>query len=62
MSRFTSRRFIVALIVVLITYAMFSASYFQENSETYLFPAIVTAAILVFSVTSLFRETYGLLC
>ena len=60
MSRFLTRRFFVALTVVLIAYLMFYVSYFQENKEAFLFPAIITTAVLVFSLTSLFRETYGL--
>ena len=60
MNRFLSRRFFVALIVVAVAYLMFNISYFQENKEAYLFPAIITSAILFFSLTSLIRETYGL--
>lgn len=60
MNRFLTRRFFVALIVVLVAYLMFYVSYFQENKEAYLFPAIITTFILFFSLTSLFRETYGL--
>ena len=60
MSRFLTRRFFVALTVVLIAYLMFYVSYFQENKEAFLFPAIITTAVLFFSLTSLIRETYGL--
>ena len=60
MNRFLSRRFIVALIVVLIAYWLFYLSYFQENSEAYLFPSIITVCVLFFSITSLFRETWGM--
>jgi len=60
MSRFLTRRFFVALLVVVIAYLMFYVSYFQENKEAYLFPAIITIAVLFFSLTSLIRETYAL--
>lgn len=60
MNRFLSRRFLVALIVVLVAYALFSAGYYQEGTENYLFPSIIGVFILILSLTSLFRETYGL--
>jgi len=60
MIRFISRRSLVALVVVLIAYVLFSMSYFKENDEVYLFPLIVTTGILLFSLISLVRETKGL--
>jgi hypothetical protein len=56
----SNRRFFVALLVALIAGAMFQASYGQENSEVYLFPMIVSATMLGFSLMSLIRETFDL--
>ena len=55
-----NRRFFVALLVALIAGAAFQASYFQENSEAYLFPMIVSAAMLGLCLMSLAREVFDL--
>ena len=38
-----SRRFLVASTVAFIAALLFKISYFQENSEAYLFPAVVAS-------------------
>ena len=55
-----SRRLVVALIVVLTAGFIFRASYFQENSEAYLFPNIIAGSMLVLSLISLMREAFDL--
>ena len=54
------RRFLVALLVALIAGFIFEISFFQENREVYLFPAIVSFVMLVFSLISLVREAFDL--
>ena len=54
------RRFLVALLVALIAGYIFEISFFQENREVYLFPAIVSFVMLVFSLISLVREAFDL--
>ena len=60
MSLVLGRRFFVALLVASITGVTFKASYFQENSEAYLFPSIVAIIILALSLISLVREAFDL--
>ena len=55
-----NRRFIVALLVAMVAGLIFRVSYFQENSEAYLFPAIIAIAMLTLSLISLARETFDL--
>ena len=55
-----NRRFFVALLVALMAGAMFRVSYFQENTEAYLFPIIVSAVMLGMSLLSLVREAFSL--
>jgi len=55
-----NRRLFVALLVAMVSGLMFRASYFQENSEAYLFPIIVAGAMLAFSLVSLVREVFDL--
>ena len=54
------RRFAVAFFIVLISVLLFSASFFQDNKEAFLFPLIVAVAMLVMSLISLFRESFDL--
>lgn len=54
------RRFFVALTVAMVAGSIFRASYFQENSEAYLFPSIVAVVMLVLSLISLAREAFDL--
>ena len=54
------RRLFVALIVAAIAALVFKVSYFQENSEAYLFPAIIASVMLVLSLISLSREAFDL--
>ena len=54
------RRFFVALTVAMIAGLIFRASYFQENSEVYLFPSIVATVMLALSLLSLTREAFDL--
>ena len=55
-----SRRLFVACIVTFVAGLIFQVSYFQDNAEAYLFPAVVAAAMLAFSVISLVRESFDL--
>ncbi len=55
-----NRRFFVALLVAMVAGLIFRVSYFQENSEAYLFPAIIAVAMLALSLISLARETFDL--
>ena len=55
-----SRRFLVASAVAFIAALLFKISYFQENSEAYLFPAVVASAMLAFALISLVRESFSL--
>ena len=54
------RRLVVALIVAFAAAFLFKVSYFQENSEAYLFPAVVAAGMLGLSLVSLAREAFDL--
>lgn len=54
------RRFFVALTVVMIAALIFRASYFQDNSEAYLFPSIIASVVLVLALMSLAREAFDL--
>jgi hypothetical protein len=54
------RRFLVALLVALIAALIFQVSFFQENSEAYLFPSIIAACMLVMGIISLVREAFDL--
>jgi hypothetical protein len=54
------RRLFVALFVAAIAGFLFKVSYFQENSEAYLFPAVVAGVMLCLSVISLVREAFAL--
>ncbi|MCP3867110.1 MAG: tripartite tricarboxylate transporter TctB family protein [Gammaproteobacteria bacterium] len=55
-----TRRFYVALLVALVSAVIFKVSFFQEESEVYLFPSIVSIVMLVLSLVSLSREAYDL--
>jgi len=55
-----NRRLLVALLVAMIAGLIFRASYFQENSEAYLFPSIVSVGMLGLALLSLFREAVDL--
>lgn len=55
-----NRRFLVALLVALLSGLIFKVSFFQENSEVYLFPSIVAFVMLVLSLISLVREAFDL--
>ena len=54
------RRFFVALMVAMVAGLIFRVSYFQENSEAYLFPSIVASVMLGLSLLSLAREAFDL--
>lgn len=54
------RRFFVALAVAMTAGLIFRVSYFQENSEAYLFPSIVASVMLGLSLLSLTREAFDL--
>lgn len=54
------RRFFVSLGIAMIAALIFRASYFQENSEAYLFPSIIAAVMLALSLLSLVREAFDL--
>lgn len=60
MSIIFGRRLYVALLIALVAGLLFRVSYFQENSEAYLFPAVVAGAMLCFSLISLAREAFDL--
>ena len=60
MSIVFGRRLYVALLVALLAGLLFRVSYFHENTEAYLFPAVVAGAMLLFSVISLARESFDL--
>ena len=55
-----NRRLFVATLVAMVAGLMFRASYFQENSEAYLFPIIISGAMLALSLVSLVREAFDL--
>lgn len=55
-----NRRLFVALLVTCVVGLIFRGSYFQENSEAYLFPSIVSMAMLGLALLSLFREAVDL--
>lgn len=54
------RRLYVALLVAGVAGFLFKISFFQENREAYLFPAVVAAAMLCLSLISLAREAFDL--
>ncbi|MDJ0739946.1 MAG: tripartite tricarboxylate transporter TctB family protein [Gammaproteobacteria bacterium] len=54
------RRFVVALTVALLAGLIFRVSYFQDNSEAYLFPSIVATVMLTLSLVSLAREAFDM--
>lgn len=54
------RRFFVALGIAMIAGLVFRVSFFQENSEAYLFPSIIAALMLALSLLSLAREAFDL--
>lgn len=54
------RRLLVAALVTLVAGLIFKVSYFQDNAEAYLFPAVVAGAMLAFSLVSLAREAFNL--
>lgn len=55
-----TRRLLVALLVALTAGLIFQVSYFQDNSEVYLFPSIVSLVMLALSLVSLVREAFDL--
>ncbi len=55
-----TRRFYVALLILLLTGYVFKVSYFQESSEAYLFPSIVAGLMLILSMISFVREAFDL--
>ena len=55
-----ARRFLVALIVTAVSGLIFYASYFQQNAEAYLFPAVIGSTMLALSLISLAREAFDL--
>lgn len=55
-----TRRVMVASFVFLLSLVIFSAGYFQENKEAYLFPIIVAIVMLICSFISLMREFFDL--
>lgn len=54
------RRLAVAVLVALVAGFLFKVSYFQENREAYLFPAVVAAVMLILSLLSLARDAFDL--
>jgi len=54
------RRFFVALSIAMIAGVIFRASFFQDNSEAYLFPTIIASVMLALSLLSLSREAFDL--
>ena len=54
------RRFFVALTVAMLAGLIFRVSFFQDNAEAYLFPAIVASVMLALSLLSLSREAFDL--
>ena len=54
------RRFFVALGIAMISGLIFRVSFFQDNSEAYLFPSIIAALMLALSLLSLAREALDL--
>ncbi|MCB1754226.1 MAG: tripartite tricarboxylate transporter TctB family protein [Gammaproteobacteria bacterium] len=60
MNYLLNRRFLVAALVMLVALGLFQISHFHDNKEAYLFPGIVTLAVVLFSLVSLVRETFGL--
>lgn len=54
------RRLAVALLVTLVAGLLFKVSYFHDNLEAYLFPAVVAGAMLCLSLLSLAREAFDL--
>lgn len=55
-----SQRFFVASLVLCLSALLFWISYFQDNAEVYLFPAIVTSGVLVLGISSFIREAFNL--
>lgn len=60
MNNLLTRRVLVASLVLIISAAMFSAGYGQENSEAYLFPLIIAVMMMALSSVSLIRELFDL--
>lgn len=56
MKNIMTRRVMVAGFVFLMSLGLFSAGYFQQNKEAYLFPIIVATVMLICSFISLMRE------
>ncbi len=54
------RRLLVALTVTLLAAFIFQISFFQDNREAYLFPAVVAGVMLLLSLISLARESMDL--
>lgn len=54
------RRLLIALMVALLAAFIFQVSFFQENREAYLFPAVVAGMMLLLSLISLVRESLDL--
>lgn len=54
------RRFLVASSIAMLAGLIFRVSFFQDNSEAYLFPAIVASVMLALSLLSLSREAFDL--
>ena len=60
MNYLLTRRSLVAALVFVLSLAIFSAGYYQENAEAYLFPMIIGLAMVLFSLVSLVREVFAL--
>jgi hypothetical protein len=54
------RRLLVAATVALLAAFIFQISFFQDNREAYLFPAVVAGVMLLLSLVSLVRESLDL--
>lgn len=54
------RRLFVAVLVATIAAIVFKVSFFQEDSEVYLFPSIIASAMLLLSLVSLIREAFDM--
>lgn len=54
------RRLLVALMIALLAAFIFQVSFFQDNREAYLFPAVIAGVMLVLSLISLARESLDL--
>lgn len=60
MTGFFTRRTYIAFFVLFFVGIIFYASYFQENTEAYLFPGIVAGSMLALCLLSLVREVFDL--